>query len=144
MLTLWKPGKTSTFERAFDEFFRGMGMENYYETNFSPEIDVRETAEKVIIECELPGIEKDQVKLGYEAGYLKITGEKKYTEEKEDECCHRRERSYGSFQRMIPLNDEFINPDTIDAHFHNGLLTIGIEKIQIRQPERKEIQVKIS
>ena len=128
MLSIWKPKSLSSIETLFDEFFRDRDLGNYYQTSFSPDIDIRETEKELWIDAELPGMEKSEVKVTYEEGALKISGEKKYLEEQEGECCHRTERRYGKFMRMIPLQQSYIEDQDIKAEFHNGILHIAIPK----------------
>ena len=141
MLTLWRPKYTTTFEKLFDEIFEEKGVSTYKRV-FSPQMNVRETAEKVIIEAELAGIDKKDVKVKYEDGILKISGEKKMERKEEKEQYYMREIEYGNFERSIPITDDYIKADTIQATFKDGVLTVEIDKAE--QKKAREIEVKIS
>ena len=53
---------------------------------------------------------------------------------KEDKY-HRRERAYGSFERVFTLPAE-IDPDQIKADFKNGILKIDIPKQEEQKPRQ--------
>jgi len=51
------------------------------------------------------------------------------------------ERSYGSFQRVIPLTTE-VEEDKVDAKFKNGVLTITLPKTPAAVKTTKKIEIK--
>jgi HSP20 family protein len=59
------------------------------------------------------------------------------TEEK-DKAYHRVERHCGSFQRLVRLGTD-VNPESIDANFKDGVLTITAVKTEAARPKRIEI-----
>ncbi|HAR63554.1 MAG: Hsp20/alpha crystallin family protein [Candidatus Margulisiibacteriota bacterium] len=142
MLTLWTPRQLSTFERLFDDFFKTSDLSQYHEKTYSPNINVRETKDKVIIEAELAGLEKEAVKVKFENGALKISGERKFGKKAQDEKYYAVEISSGSFERIIPIDENFIKADTIKANFKNGILTVELDKAE--EKKAKEIEVQIS
>lgn len=142
MLTLWKPQRVSMAERFFNDFFEDRDLDSYYESHFSPNVDIRETNDHVLIEAELAGMNKADIKVLYENGGLKISGEKKTKEETKDEYCHRTEMRYGKFQRIIPLNEDYIKADSIDAQYDNGILKVTIDKAEHKKPKEIEVKVK--
>ncbi len=135
-------------DSLFDDFFnRPFGLlrrpSRDFETlrNFSPSIDVSETAKQVNIKAELPGMEADDIDLEVRDEMVLIRGEKKSEREQKDEQFYRLERSYGSFHRSIPLPAE-IDVDQAKANFKNGVLSIKLPKVKPSQPRRK-IDVKV-
>jgi HSP20 family protein len=130
-------------DNLFDDFFnRPFGLlrrpSRGFETlrKFSPSIDVSETAKQVNIKAELPGMEADDIDLEVRDEMVLIRGEKKSEREQKDEQFYRLERSYGSFQRSIPLPAE-IDVDKAKANFKNGVLSIKLPKVKPSQPRRK-------
>jgi HSP20 family protein len=109
-----------------------------------PVVDIEEGESNVLINVELPGVSREDVKLFLENGKLTITGEKKrfFETEKNDsgEKCHRTERAYGSFSRTFILGD-MIKEDSIEANFENGVLKITLEKMEPEKPKRKKIEI---
>ncbi|HAR62205.1 MAG: Hsp20/alpha crystallin family protein [Candidatus Margulisiibacteriota bacterium] len=142
MLTLWKPRSLARMESLFDDYFQERDINRYLETNFSPDIDIKETPNSLLIEAELPGMEKKDIRITYEQGALKISGEKKMDTIEENELHHRVERTYGKFQRIIPLDEEYIKPDQIKAEMINGLLKIEMPKVNETVGKEVNIEVK--
>ena len=111
--------------------------------NWAPSIDVQDKKDKLIVKAELPGMEKEDVKITVENNYLYIKGEKKHEEEKEDkeQGYYHRECSYGSFQRAINLPSE-VDTTKIDAGYKNGVLKITLPKKEEAQPRQIDIDIK--
>ena len=94
---------------------------------WQPCCDVAETGEAIIVEVELPGIERKDVRVEVDGEVLRITGERRGTVERQGRQYYRMERSYGRFERRLRL------PATVDragiqARFRAGILTITLPK----------------
>ena len=63
--------------RMFDNFFRGVDEPGLLNVTWMPAVDVAEEENEYIVKVELPGINKDDVKITLEANILTIRGEKK-------------------------------------------------------------------
>jgi HSP20 family protein len=97
------------------------------ETSFQPSLDIKSGERDYVIYAEIPGINKDKVKLEIHDRTLLLSGEK--TEEmKEDEVKHVGERLFGAFERKIALPDD-ADLDNISAKHKDGLLIITIAKL---------------
>src|SRR5437667_7272380 len=72
---------------------------------------------------------------------LRIRGEKKYEREENEKGQYRMERSYGSFERAIPLPVE-VDEAKAKAEFKNGVLRLTLPKRPGAQSRRKKIPVK--
>jgi HSP20 family protein len=107
---------------------------------FSPDVDVTDEGRVLKVSAELPGMGKDDVKLSVEEGHLVIRGEKKNEEEKKEEGCYRLERSWGSFQRTLPLPSG-LDLDHPKALFDNGVLTVRFDKVEDTPEEQKNIAI---
>jgi HSP20 family protein len=126
--------------RVFDSLFSDvdggrMTME------WSPRVDVLENNDSYILRAELPGVNKNDVKITLRDNILTIKGEKKQEKEEKDVNFHRTERMYGSFERSFTLPSGVKN-DKIDATYKDGVLTITLPKVEEAKP--KEIEVKVS
>ena len=106
--------------------------------DWMPVVDISETEDAFVVKAELPGVDKDDVKVKVENGILTIRGEKKA--ELEDKKNHRVECTYGSFVRSFTL-PQTIKSDSINAEYKNGILNLTIPKSEEVKP--KEIEVKI-
>ena len=133
--------------RLFDEFFsRPFGLSPFFSGStvwgdFAPSIDVSETDKEIVVSAELPGIEPEDINITLEHNTLTISGEKRAEKEEKGKRYYRLERSYGTFQRTIPL-PEGIDEDKIDATFKRGVLKITLPKTEEAQQKRKQIAVK--
>jgi len=128
--------------RMLDTFFRGGVADDGSFGNFwSPAVDIREREDAYLVEVELPGLTKDDVKITMENNILTIQGEKKHEKEEKRGDYHRTERVYGSFQRSFTLPSSVKN-DKIEAQYKNGILTVSLPKVEEAKP--KAIEVKVS
>jgi HSP20 family protein len=92
-----------------------------------PELDVRENANAITIEADLPGVEEKDVTVTLRDGVLTIKGEKKQEREEKNESYHLTERSFGSFQRSLRLPDT-IDESKVEAKFDKGVLKVTAAK----------------
>ena len=97
----------------------------------------------MLVTAELPGMEEKDIKLTLENESLIISGEKKNDLEEKGKSFHRVERSYGSFQRVIPLVGE-IQQDKVEAKFKNGVLNITLPKTPAAARQTHKIEIKSS
>jgi HSP20 family protein len=96
------------------------------ELGFRPSVDVvkREGGE-LVVTAELAGIDPKEVEITLDNGILTLKGEKLEDKEISEEDRYIHERSYGKFQRRIPMPDG-VTADKIVATSDNGVLTINV------------------
>lgn len=138
----WKAreGSLSRPSSLFDEFFeRGIGRTSELGA-FSPRIDVTEKEGGIQVTAELPGMEEKDIDVTVDSHGLTLRGEKKQEKEEDTESYYRMERSYGSFQRYIPLAAD-VDRDNVKASFKKGVLKIQIPKTGKELQEKKKIQI---
>ncbi len=129
----------------FDEFFEGFGIAPFRAFDktwdvFSPRVDVVESDDEIKIAAELPGMDAQDIDVSLSNDVLTISGEKKAEEEHKGRNYYRMERSYGSFQRSIPLPLE-VEANKVNAAFKNGVLTITLPKTA-ESKSRKSIPIR--
>lgn len=107
---------------------------------YRPKVDVVDEGEFLAVTAELPGMTEKDVKLTVQEGILTLKGEKKVEETKEEEGCYRTERSYGSFQRNIPLPTD-VKTQEAEATFDKGVLKIRFPKVEPKKMEAKPIEI---
>lgn len=107
--------------------------------DWMPTVDIAENEGSFIVKAELPGVDRDDVKVHIDNGILTIKGEKK-TETK-DEKRHRVECMYGSFVRSFTLPQD-VDVEQVEAAYKNGILSLTIPKLEKAKP--KQIEVKVS
>ncbi|MDK2812342.1 MAG: hypothetical protein PWQ78_552, partial [Petrotoga sp.] len=93
-----------------------------------------------IVECELPGLNKKDIKVQLNNDLLTISAEKKESEEVKRGNVYRRERYFGRIERTIRL-PEYIDKDKIKAEYENGVLKLTIPKVETAKGEGKEIKI---
>lgn len=123
-------------DRAFGGFFREPSAEM---PMWAPAVEVREHNGSLVVYAELPGLNKDDVKVEATEDGLVIRGERKREHEEKREGMYRSERSYGQFYRLIPL-PEGANLDQVKATFNNGILEITIP-VAAAEQKRREIPI---
>jgi len=127
--------------RLFDDFFgSGFGL-TPFNGGFNPQVDMTENDQEIKVAAELPGLTEKDVEVSLANDMLTISGEKKAEKEDKGENYYRLERSYGSFQRTIPLPTE-IEADKVDATFKNGVLQITLPKLHPGDGVKKKISIK--
>jgi HSP20 family protein len=130
--------------RLFDDVFRTFDMAPLGTLGGTgrragwPSVEVSETDKDVRISAELPGLEDKDVEVLMGDGVLTLRGEKKSEIEDTDRAFS--ERSYGRFERRIPLAWE-VDEDKIDAAFRNGVLTVTMPKSPESKPNVKRIAI---
>ena len=153
-LTRWKPERElSTWSpfgdlvnmqrelgRVFDNLFSD-AKGDVFVADWAPRVDVMEQKDSYIIKAEMPGVNKDDVRITLHENVLSIRGEKKQEKEEKDVNYHRIERSYGTFERQFALPTG-VKSDKIDASYKDGILTVTLPKVEEAKP--KEIEVKVS
>ena len=129
--------------RVFHEFDAFSPLQTHRNNTGSiyPKLDIHATEEDVEIFVELPGVESDDVTISVFDNTLVISGEKTTEEERDDKDFYLVERSYGRFERSIPLNFK-PDPEKISARFDNGVLVIKIK--QSREDVAKTHDIKIT
>jgi len=108
---------------------------------FYPDLDVKETDKAIIVSCDLPGMEKDKIEISFKDGNLIISGKRELVkEESKSAGWYMRERSFGSFERAIPIAAEIKENET-KADYKNGVLTITLPKAEEAMKPVKKIQI---
>ena len=134
------------FQSLFDDFFGGIGSEFSPVTTekaqvFNPRIEITEDATGLSVRAELPGLEEKDVEVELTKDHLILKGEKRDESERTEGQTHYTERSFGSFQRAVPLSFE-IEEDKVEATFKKGILTVKLPKTSRARSETKKVSVK--
>ncbi|MBQ1464306.1 MAG: Hsp20/alpha crystallin family protein [Ruminococcus sp.] len=102
--------------------------------------DIIEAEDKYILEAELPGFEKDEIKLDINGDLLVITAEHKTEANAEEVKYIRRERTKGAYKRSFDISD--VDAEGIDAEYKNGILAITLPKKKPAEPLSKSVDIK--
>jgi len=99
------------------------------EGQWMPRVDVRETDEALLVQAELPGVDKKDVTLEVKDGVLTLSGERRYEKDVKEEHVHRVERMYGHFSRSFNLPRN-VDAAKVDAHMKDGILHVRLPKLE--------------
>lgn len=133
------------FDSGFDRFFAGFGPGSPWEGNgerapsFSPRVELSEDDEAIELSAEIPGIDRDSVKVEILDRQLTLSGEKKAAGETSEKGVVRSERTYGSFERRFTLPPT-VDTEKIVASHENGVLKLRIPKKPDAKPRQIDVQ----
>ncbi|XP_073142055.1 18.2 kDa class I heat shock protein-like [Henckelia pumila] len=104
-------------------------------------VDWKETPEAHVFKADVPGLNKEEVKVEVEEGrVLQISGERSGEKEEKNDKWHRVERSGGKFLRRFRL-PENAKLGEIKAAIEDGVLTVTVPKEEVKKPEAKAIDI---
>jgi len=108
--------------------------------SWSPVSDMEETADAVVVRCELPGLDRDQIDIDLSGNVLTVKGERKVLHQTERDQYHRIERAYGPFVRRFTLPAS-VDPERILASFVDGVLNVTLPKRPDSKPRKITVRV---
>jgi HSP20 family protein len=127
-------------DRLWEEFFKpgrqGLGRMT---EEWIPAVDILDTADKVTVKVEIPGMEAKDIEISLSGDILTIRGEKKAEKEEKEKNFYLVERSSGSFSRSLRL-PTVVEGDKMEASYKQGVLTIICPKKEEVKP--KQITIK--
>jgi len=119
--------------------------DDFFDDFFEPAVkdqmkcDVYEKDGDYHIVMDVPGLDKEDITIECDNGYLTITGETNKEENEEKKNYIRRERHYGKFSRSFYVGD--VDTESIEAEFKKGTLKITVPKIEEKKT-KKQIEIK--
>ena len=130
-------------QNALDRMFRDLETQtadhsNVVTSEWMPAVDIREEADRFVLDADLPGVAPNDIEVTMEKGILFIRGERKLAQPSQEEGYRRSERARGAFYRRFALPDS-ADPQGIEAQDRNGVLTITIPKKEPAKARRIEI-----
>ena len=128
----------SSLTDLFDNFFNDDFTAAFNGSN-DIKADVRETNEAYLVEAELPGVNKDDLRLDYDNNYLTISAMKNETFEDRQDNYLRQERHYGQIARSFYFDN--VDKNQIQARFQNGVLDIILPKRSIERSSYNGIPI---
>ncbi len=130
---------TEEMDRVFENFGFARSLSTGEPGVWSPAVEVFERDNNLIVRAELPGLNKDDIRVEVTEDGLILQGERKREHEESREGYYRSERSYGRFYRFIPL-PEGAQLEQARAQFDNGVLEVSIG-IPESQRKRRSIPI---
>jgi HSP20 family protein len=147
-LTRWNPVRElEEFQNRILSAFRpgsgqhANGTEELNQSTWIPPVNIWEDDKGYYLEAELPGLEKENVKVTLENRLLTLAGERVFEATGDKYRHHVAERSFGRFMRSFTLPSD-VDAGSIEARFKNGVLFVHIGKSETARPREIEIKVK--
>ncbi len=103
--------------------------------SWNPVVDIYDNDETIVINAELPGIDKKDIVVDVTGNVLTLKGERSTANEVKNEKYHRRERTFGKFERAFTLPED-VDPEKIQADYTDGVLEIKIPKPEKKEPKK--------
>ncbi|MEM2954395.1 MAG: Hsp20/alpha crystallin family protein [Candidatus Nanoarchaeia archaeon] len=96
---------------------------------------------KLKIEIDLPGVEKENIQILATENDLEIKAEKRIEKEEKGKSYYKQERQLGTYARKFVLPEK-IDPKTIVAKYEDGVLKIEAELKEKKKEEKVKVKVK--
>jgi HSP20 family protein len=101
--------------------------------------DIYTEEDQHVIEVDMPGFKKEDVKMNYDNGYLNIIAKKEKEKEETNKEYLRRERVFGEQRRNYYIGK--VDENLIKANFADGILTIRVPKNNDETSTTKSIDI---
>ena len=129
----------STRRSVYDPFNL---FSEFFGTNNAPmelRTDITDKGDSFVLEADLPGFKKDDIRIDLENDRLTIRAERRSEHEDNKNGCIRRERHFGSFERSFDVSG--IDTSGIKANYTDGVLTLTLPKRPELVPDNRSIVI---
>lgn len=129
----------STRRNVYDPFNL---FSEFFGTNNAPmelRTDITDKGDSFVLEADLPGFKKDDIRIDLENDRLTIRAERRSEHEDNKNGCIRRERRFGSFERSFDVSG--IDTSGIKANYTDGVLTLTLPKRPELVPDNRSIVI---
>lgn len=125
-------------DRLFDDFFSNT-MFDAPNVQTTMSVDIKEDEKNYIVEADLPGVDKKDIRINVKDDYLTIAVEQEEASEEEKANYIRRERCSRSLKRSFYIGN--VQDDKIEAKHENGVLTLTLPKKEVVVDTGKDIEI---
>lgn len=129
---------TSQFRRTFEDIFRPRPvnpMFSGYECTWTPQVDIYETPEEIIVRAELSGVDKDNLEVEINSKAVRLYGNRSEMPRLDKATYRLAEIQYGKFDRILFMPAP-IDTEIVTSSYSNGFLQLRLAKLQ-RETTRK-------
>lgn len=137
--SIWR--EMNRLQRDMNQLFGNMMSSRERSVPAFPAVNIWADENSAMITAEIPGVDQGNLDINVTGDTLTISGERVADELPENTRYHRRERSFGKFNRNIQL-PYTIDVNNVNAKFKNGVLEVILPRIEAEKP--KKITVKAS
>jgi HSP20 family protein len=117
---------------------RGFAEEGIGRGAWNPSVDIYENKDQIVLEAELPGMNREDFELSVENNVIVLRGERQFEKKDDADNYHRVERSYGSFTRSFTL-PQTVSAEGATAEYSNGVLRVTLPKREEAKARRIQI-----
>jgi len=144
-MTRWEPFRglntlQEQVNRLFEDSFSRSRSGHAELVSWAPAVDVYETESELVVKADLPDVQEKDIDVRMENNTLTIRGERKFSNEVQDDNYLRIERAYGTFTRSFSLPNT-VNTEAIKADYRNGVLSVSMPKREETKPKQIKISV---
>lgn len=134
------PRTNDLFDTVFDDMFTSPFFTS--RSDMAMKTDITEKDGSYLLDMELPGCKKEDIRLELNNGYLNVSASRNTSKEEKDDKGNliRQERYSGSFSRSFYVG-EGVREEDIKASYDNGELKISFPKEVNKLPEKKTIAI---
>ncbi len=133
MMMMPRRNNFDLFDEMFNDPFFTRGENKLMKT------DIKEKGDKYLLEVDLPGYEKEDIKIEIEDGYLTVHANmnKNIDESDKDSKFVHKERYVGECSRSFYVGED-ISEEDIKAKFKNGTLKLELPKKEMKKLDNKK------
>ena len=137
-----RDNRISTYDpfRMLDEMERSFFGNGSHAAASAFRTDVTDTGDAFVLDAELPGFKKEDIKIDIENDCLTISAERKLDDEEKQKNFIKRERFYGSYSRSFDVSG--VNTDGIEASYHDDILKLTMPKKVETVPASRRLEIK--
>ncbi|MBK9039541.1 MAG: Hsp20/alpha crystallin family protein [Bdellovibrionales bacterium] len=106
--------------------------------DFSPACDFKDTGKEYVINFDIPGIKREDVKIEMENNRLTVSGERSVRRDEKEARYLLSESCSGYFMRSFSLPN-LVDESRVDAQYADGVLTITVPKIEASKAKQIKI-----
>lgn len=104
-----------------------------------PNVDIYENKDQIVLEAELPGMNREDFDLSIENNVITLRGERRFEKKDDSDNYHRVERAYGTFTRSFTL-PQTVSAEGANAEYKNGVLRVTLPKREEVKARRIEVK----
>ena len=94
-----------------------------------PFVDVMDRGDELVVTADMPGVDKNDIRINVSGNTLDISAERRTGQEQEEKGYIRRERSYSRYFRSVRL-PVAVDKGGAKARFNNGVLEVVLPKAE--------------
>lgn len=118
---------------------RTFGDEGIARGAWIPNVDIYENKDQIVLEAELPGMNREDFDLSIENNVITLRGERRFEKKDDGDNYHRVERAYGTFTRSFTL-PQTVSAEGANAEYKNGVLRVTLAKREEVKARRIEVK----